>query len=95
MKQAPETVTKIVTACCCLHNLMRIRYPAAQNAVADVEDRNHDMVPGEWRNNFNLADLQRAAGGNHMTKQAKAQRDHLMAYYNSPAGAVPWQENMI
>ena len=95
MKQTPETVTKIVMACCTLHNLMRIRYPAAQNAVADVEDTNHDMVPGEWRNNFHLADLQRAAGGNRITKEAKAQREYLMAYYNSPAGAVPWQGNMI
>jgi hypothetical protein len=46
MRQEQNTVTGIVLACCCLHNLMRIRYPAAQNALLDVEDEDHNVIPG-------------------------------------------------
>lgn len=34
-------------------------------------------------------------GGNTATKDAKEQRDVLRDYYTSPAGEVPWQNNMI
>jgi len=50
MPQKPKIVEAIVLACCCLHNLMRIRYPAAQNVMMDQEDRvTHAFVPGNWR----------------------------------------------
>ncbi|XP_062622261.1 uncharacterized protein LOC134283800 [Saccostrea cucullata] len=34
-------------------------------------------------------------GGNRLTCAAKAQKEYLKAYYNSEAGVVPWQGNMI
>ena len=40
MQQEPETGRLIVEACVCLHNLMRIRYPALQNAAMDRENDN-------------------------------------------------------
>ena len=49
MQHDPETIRLIVEACVCLHNLMRTRYPALQNAVLDMEDVNHKVIPGAWR----------------------------------------------
>ena len=43
--QKPETVTSIVMACVCLHNLMRIRYPTLQNYEVDQEENNK---PSPW-----------------------------------------------
>ena len=45
MRPAPETVNKIVITCCCLHNLMRMRYPGLQNADCDQENPNHQVIP--------------------------------------------------
>jgi hypothetical protein len=95
MKQSPKTVTDIVLACCCLHNIMRLRYPAAQNCLLDVEDENHHVVPGAWREGVNMHDMQSVAGANQATRAGKAQRLYMKHYYNSPAGSVPWQNNMI
>ena len=53
MMQTPANVKVIVEACVCLHNLMRMRYPALQNAQLDVENETHDLIPGLWRANAN------------------------------------------
>ena len=95
MRQEPETVATIVLACCCLHNLMRLRYPSLQNAVLDQEDANHNVIPGAWRQNANMHDMENVCQGNRTTRSAKSQRLYLKHYYNSPVGAVPWQRNMI
>ena len=49
MQHDPETIRLIVEACLCLHNLMRTGYAAIQNAVLDMEDANHKVIPGAWR----------------------------------------------
>jgi len=94
LRQQPSTVTAIVLACICLHNLMRIRYPNQQNADVDQEDEEHNLVPGAWRLNNPLLDV-RGIRGNRHSVAAKSQRQHLSAYYMSPAGSVPWQMDMI
>ncbi len=96
MRQTPQTVTSIVLACICLHNLMRLRYPAEQNQDVDQEDQHHNIVPGAWRLNQPLLDFQpRGVRGNRITVLAKSQRTYLSSYYNSPVGSVPWQMDMI
>ncbi|XP_062592427.1 putative nuclease HARBI1 [Saccostrea cucullata] len=95
MHQEPETVSSMVLACCCLHNLMRMRFPNLQNENLDQEDLNHHVVPGAWRNCANLTDLDNVGGCNRATIAAKTQRLYLKHYYNSPVGAVPWQNDMI
>ena len=37
MQQTPKVVESIGLACRCFHNLMRLRYPALQNAALDQE----------------------------------------------------------
>ena len=90
--QKPETVTSIVMACVCLHNLMRIRYPTLQNYEVDQEE-NNKLVPGSWRTDNPLVPLR--PGGQRQSVAAKHQRDYLSAYYMSPVGSVPWQMDMI
>lgn len=94
LRQKPPTVVSIVLACICLHNLMRVRYPAQQNADVDQEDQDHNVAPGAWRQNNPLVGIY-GARGNRMTVAAKHQRQYLSAYYSSDAGSVPWQMNMI
>jgi hypothetical protein len=95
MRQEPQTVTEIVRACCCLHNLMRTRYPGLQIAAVDAEDDQHQLIPGAWRREHgNLPDVAQALRTNPAV-QAKQQRLVLKHYYSSPAGAVPWQDAMI
>lgn len=95
MRKKPETCRKIVLVCVILHNLMRERYPRMQDNLLDREDENHNIIPGAWRQDQQLPDMQQGRRGNRTTTAAKDQRDTLRAYYNSPAGAVPWQERMI
>lgn len=94
MRQKPDTVSSVVLDCVCLHSLMRIRYPAVQNADLDQEDQQHNVIPGLWRNNRPLHDIARIRG-NRQTHRAKAQRNYLSPYYSNPVGAVPWQMDFI
>ncbi len=88
----PKTVESIVSACCCLHNLCRIQYPG--NPPLDRDNANHEIIPGEWRDNAHLTELQRLRG-NVGTRAARRQRLYLKKYYSSEAGTVPWQNDMI
>lgn len=94
LPQTTDTVTSITLCCVTLHNLLRKRLGTAHTAVADTEDADHNVVPGEWRKDFPLVDGD-TLGGNRLTKEAKLQRNYLSAYYSSEAGSVPWQEDMI
>ena len=94
LQQRPETVARIAKACVCLHNLMRIRYPRHSNFLLDDEDVEHNLVPGAWRDNVMMEDLQ-AIGGNVDTREAKEVRLYLKHYINGSAGAVSWQDRMV
>jgi hypothetical protein len=81
-------------AACVLHNLMRLRYPGLQQNLLDREDpETQEVIPGIWRQDQQLPNLE-ALHGNNTTKAAKAQRDYLRSYYNSPVGRVEWQDRM-
>ncbi|VDI32446.1 Hypothetical predicted protein [Mytilus galloprovincialis] len=95
LKQEPNNVVSIILACVCLHNIMRIRYPGDQNILLDREDENHHLLPGAWRDETNLKDIDDVQDRNYPSKAAKQQRLYLKHYYSSPAGKVPWQERMV
>ena len=64
-------------------------------AAMDAEDpNNHNIIPGIWRNDNMLVSLD-AAPGNTSAKVAKVVWNYLRAYYSSPAGNLPWQDNVI
>ena len=48
------------------------RYPALQNAVLDQEDDNHKVIPGAWRDDANLEDMN-TVGGSLATQAVKQQ----------------------
>ena len=95
MQHQPSTIRIITTACIVLHNLMRIRYPRIQNQLLDREDGGHNLIPGEWRKSHNMRDCRTVQGPNRANRDGKQLRNLLKHWVNSPAGSVPWQENMI
>ena len=95
LNQCPDTVDSVVLACVTLHNLLRFRYPAVPRNVVDHEDENNQLQPGEWRRGRQMMDGDEAHGRNAVTHAGIRQRDYLKHYFNSPAGAVDWQQNMI
>ena len=95
LEQRPETVQDIVEAAVVLHNLLRTRFPVQPHEV-DHEDGEHNLIPGAWREEVTWQEVRQApAGRNTASLDAKKQREHLKNYFNSPGGAVPWQEKMI
>lgn len=91
----PDNVRDVVESCICLHNLMRERYPGPQNAVLDREDNLHNVIPGAWRDDINMQEVDSISGPNRGTVAGKKLREYLKLYFNSPPGSVPWQEGMI
>lgn len=88
----PENVISVVRAAVVLHNIMRDWYPQQQNAELEAPQG----APGSWRTAGVLEDVGRAAGrGPKETKKGRELRQYLMHYYNSPVGAVPWQDAAI
>ena len=94
-QQHPDTVITMVQTCMVLHNMLRTRYPHHQNRLVDREDENHQVIPGQWRQDAEMPDLGGQLRGHRLNEHAKLQREYLRRYFNSPAGSVPWQENMI
>ena len=89
-----QHVTRIIYACCILHNLMRMRFRNGHIDQFDKEETNGEVRPGGWREEGGLIDLNQPRGMRG-TEAAKAQRLYLQQYFNSPAGALPFQERMI
>ena len=80
MRQELHRVHTIAFGCCTLHNLIRLRYPAGQNAIMDREDAGHNIIPGEWRDGLDLPDLRVDDGRNTGPKAAQIQRQYLKEY---------------
>ena len=90
-----DSLPVLVRTCVVLHNFLRTRNPACDADVEDREDEHHNLIPGAWRNDACLLDLNRRQGGNRDTREAKRQRLYLKHYVNSPRGSVPWQEHRL
>ncbi|XP_042279528.1 uncharacterized protein LOC121905356 isoform X1 [Thunnus maccoyii] len=92
----PDKVTTITLAALTIDNFLRDKASEAYlpPAYVDMEDENHRIILGAWRRDGELASVAASRAWN-ATTTAKEQRDQLKAYLLSPAGSVPWQENMI
>ncbi len=95
MEQKPDNILLMVETVIILHNLLRGRQPLELDEV-DQEDDQHNIQPGAWRQQATWPEVNTpSTRARNASRQAKAQRDHLMAYFNSAGGAVEWQERLI
>lgn len=99
---SPEKIEHIILACCSLHNFLRVRLGNCSvytpNGIVDTETDTHEVIDGRWRQDpqpQGLQPLSEQQGGNRYTNDAKGLRNYMCDYFNSDAGSVPWQENMI
>ena len=96
---APEKVEKIVMACCCLHNFLRIRL--GSNSIytpsGSIDTEDPEIVLADWRQGPQPQGLQllERQGSSRLTSSAKELQDYMCDYFNSDDGSVPWQQNMI
>eukprot|EP00105_Crassostrea_gigas_P030769 XP_011453202.1 PREDICTED: uncharacterized protein LOC105346360 [Crassostrea gigas] len=75
MQPDPTTIAIIIETCVILHNLMRLRYPAIQNADMDEENANYQIIPGSWRANAAMHDVDNIMGPNRDSTAARKQRE--------------------
>ena len=52
---------------------MKIRYPGVHHGIGDDEDEHHRLVPGQWRQDVNLQDMEEVTAGNRVTQMVKKQ----------------------
>ena len=66
---------------------------ATYTAAGDVENADHTLTPGSWRNDPYLTGLHSSSTHNP-PRNAKDQQKLLTSYFNNH-GSVPWQDIMI
>ena len=101
IKASVKNVENYTLACLALHNYLRLtenaRYTPA--GFIDSEDRDGNIVPGDWRQNMsseNLALIEVPPyRGSRSKKSALDTREALKNYLNSEHGSLPWQVNYI
>ena len=70
---------------------MRIRFPAMQNNLLDLELDNGAIQRGAWRHGRQMGDINMARGNNIDLRAGKQQRCLLTHWVNSEVGSIPWQ----
>lgn len=96
MSLQPKRVESVTLACCCLHNLLRDKHPQAILGNADSEDpKTHEHIPGAWREHSVPLEGLQVHTHQRGPLPAREMRQYLKEYYNSSAGSVHWQDNMI
>lgn len=95
LRVTPETATEIVLSCCILHNLLRDANAPVPRGLLDDEDENHLPVAGTFRTDSDMTPGTSTCPNNTGKKNEKDQRDYLRDYYNSPFGAVTWQDEAV
>lgn len=95
LRQHPSRASKIVIACCVLHNLLIGNKKYCPSTYADFYDESGNFVEGEWRANHmaELTPLQSSSG--RIANRSKEIRDILKNYVNSPVGSVAWQNDSV
>lgn len=94
LRQSPTRASKIVLACCTLHNLLIGNENYCPAGFADYYNVDGQLIEGEWRKTApEMVPLQSCSG--RVSLRAKEIRNLLKDFVNSPAGSVPWQTQCI
>ena len=91
LEVTPRAARRITSACVCLHNLLRTRYPSTYNV--QQEDMNQ-LMPGAWQDDTLTQELNAVTGGNAASRAARKQRVYLKNYFMT-ANPLSWQEDML
>ena len=94
IKMSPAAVRRIVQACICLHNLMRIRYPTLQNDDLNQFAPGAVRGTGQWRNAQVMHEINQEVGP-AAQRQGKMVRTYLKNYFQTDEGRVDWQDDMV
>ena len=93
----PEHATKVVLACCVLHNFLRCyRCPTyCPSGFADTTDTGGNVILGNWRIDAgnDLGNIQPTVNRNPAAN-ATMVRDTFINYLNNE-GALAWQVNHV
>lgn len=79
---------------CIMHNLVLTTMPFRRGEVDTEDVETHDVIPGAWREEIPMTGLV-PLSGHRLPRDAKLMREYLSHYFQSPVGAVEWQERMI
>ena len=93
IKMHPDKLTHVIFATCCLHNYLADKNKSTYTSAIDVENTDHTISEGMWRNDERLTGMQSSSIHNPPS-DAKAQREILTTYFNT-FGSLPWQNDMI
>ena len=91
---SPEKAVSMTKACLTLHNLFRDRY-GVNNVSVDEEDDNQEMIPGQWRTDAVMHEVEAQLRAPRANAAGQALRTTLQHYFNSDAGSVPWQLRIL
>lgn len=96
----PDDAKKIVTATCCLHNMLRSKVVGRIIYTPPTFIDEEDIISGEIRQGDFRAESANGLinlinqGGNRHANSAISLRDKWCLYFNAE-GAVPWQDRMV
>lgn len=90
---APKNVDNAILAGVVLHNFCRQKCGSKylQPQALDVEDPDHNIVPGNWRNEAGVLESLHGTRGMNSSLAAKGMRDKLADYFLTTQGEVTWQ----
>lgn len=91
----PDLVTKIIKACCCLHNYLKDDDKQYCLTAFQGYEVDGSYVPGQWTEMAHGSDGQmvslKRTGANNAKKSAIQTRQQFCNLFNSADGSVPWQ----
>ena len=97
----PDRAQKIIAACCLLHNylMMEDKQLYCPPGFCDVLKDDGGIIEGFWRKSLPTDSMFYGTQEHRDNRRggmiATQVRDHLKNYFNSPAGAVPWQDKYM